>query len=67
MRIRQQQCVDEMIYENAEDNLIRVQEAANYFDNDGCKEGSKQFIEDKTYKPGLGAYEKSKQGQAAKQ
>jgi feruloyl-CoA hydratase/lyase len=53
--------VREMTYENAEDFLIRAQEAANSFDNDGRKEGIKQFIDDKTYKPGLGAYDLSKQ------
>ena len=52
--------VMEMTYDNAEDYLIRAQEAANYFDNQGRKEGIKQFIDDKTYKPGLGAYDKSK-------
>lgn len=50
--------VVDMTYENAEDFLIRAQEAANFFDNDGRKEGIKQFIDDKTYKPGLGAYKK---------
>ena len=53
--------VSEMTYENAEDYLIRAQEAANFFDNDGRKEGIKQFIDDKTYKPGLSAYDKSRQ------
>ena len=53
--------VSEMTYENAEDYLIRAQEAANSFDNEGRKEGIKQFIDDKSYKPGLGAYDKSKQ------
>lgn len=53
--------VMEMTYDNAEDYLIRAQEAANSFDNDGRKEGIKQFIDDKTYKPGLGAYNLSKQ------
>ena len=53
--------VREMTYDNAEDYLIRAQEAANSFDNEGRKEGIKQFIDDKTYKPGLGAYDKSKQ------
>ena len=52
--------VSEMTYENAEDYLIRAQEAANSFDSDGRKEGIKQFIIDKTYKPGLGAYDRSK-------
>ncbi len=53
--------VREMTYDNAEDYLIRAQEAANSYDNQGRKEGIKQFIDDKTYKPGLGAYDLSKQ------
>lgn len=53
--------VKEMTYDNAEDFLIRAQEAANSFDNEGRKEGIKQFIDDKSFKPGLGAYDKSKQ------
>ena len=53
--------VREMTYDNAEDYLVRAQEAANSYDNEGRKEGIKQFIDDKTYKPGLGAYDKSKQ------
>ncbi|WP_317930544.1 p-hydroxycinnamoyl CoA hydratase/lyase [Halioxenophilus sp. WMMB6] len=53
--------VGEMTYDNAEDFLVRAQEAANSFDNDGRKEGIRQFIDDKTYKPGLGSYDKSKQ------
>jgi trans-feruloyl-CoA hydratase/vanillin synthase len=52
--------VGDMSYDNAEDYLIRAQEAANSYDNDGRKEGIKQFLDDKTYKPGLGAYDKSK-------
>ncbi|MGI1669916.1 MAG: p-hydroxycinnamoyl CoA hydratase/lyase [Neptuniibacter sp.] len=56
--------VKEMTYDNAEDYLIRAQEAANSYDNEGRKEGIKQFIDDKTYKPGLGAYDKSKQKNA---
>jgi len=56
--------VKEMTYDNAEDYLVRAQEAANSFDNDGRKEGIKQFIDDKTYKPGLGVYDKSRQGAA---
>ena len=54
--------VGEMTYDNAEDYLIRAQEAVNSFDNEGRKEGIRQFIDDKSYKPGLGAYDKSKQG-----
>ena len=53
--------VGEMTYDNAEDFLVRAQEAANSFDNDGRKEGIKQFIDDKSYKPGLGAYDLNKQ------
>ncbi|RZF65055.1 p-hydroxycinnamoyl CoA hydratase/lyase [Sphingomonas populi] len=53
--------VREMTYDNAEDYLIRAQEAANSYDSEGRKEGIKQFIDDKTYKPGLGAYDKTKQ------
>jgi trans-feruloyl-CoA hydratase/vanillin synthase len=52
--------VREMTYDNAEDFLIRAQEAANSFDNDGRKEGIRQFIDEKSYKPGLGAYDKDK-------
>jgi feruloyl-CoA hydratase/lyase len=54
--------VREMNYDNAEDFLIRAQEAANSFDNDGRKEGIRQFIDEKSYKPGLGAYDKARQG-----
>jgi feruloyl-CoA hydratase/lyase len=53
--------VGEMTYDNAEDYLIRAQEAANFFDNEGRKEGIHQFIDDKSYKPGLAAYDKSRQ------
>ena len=53
--------VSEMTYDNAEDFLIRAQEAANSYDNEGRKEGIRQFIDEKTYKPGLGAYDLSKQ------
>jgi feruloyl-CoA hydratase/lyase len=50
--------VKEMTYDNAEDYLVRAQEAANFFDNQGRKEGIRQFIDDKSYKPGLGAYDR---------
>ncbi len=49
--------VKEMTYENAEDYLIRAQEAANFFDNSGRKEGIRQFIDEKSYKPGLATYD----------
>jgi feruloyl-CoA hydratase/lyase len=52
--------VREMTYDNAEDYLVRAQEAANSFDNEGRKEGIRQFIDEKSFKPGLGAYDKSK-------
>jgi len=54
--------VGEMTYENAEDYLVKAQEAANSHDNEGRKEGIRQFIDDKTFKPGLGTYDRSKQG-----
>jgi len=53
--------VGEMTYDNAEDYLIRAQEAANFYDAEGRKEGIRQFIDEKSYKPGLGAYDRSKQ------
>ena len=53
--------VGDMTYDDAEDYLIRAQEAANSYDNDGRKEGIKQFIDEKAYKPGLGSYDRSKQ------
>ncbi len=52
--------VKDMTYDNAEDYLVRCQEAANYFDNDARKEGIRQFIDEKTYKPGLGEYKRDK-------
>ena len=56
--------VRELTFDSAADYLIRAQEAANSYDSTGRKEGIKQFIDDKTYKPGLGAYDKSKQASA---
>ncbi len=53
--------VMEMTYDNAEDYLIRAQEAANSFDGDSRREALKQFLDDKSFKPGLGAYDRSKQ------
>lgn len=53
--------VREMTYNNAEDYLIRAQEALNWRDaSDGRHAGMKQFLDDKSYKPGLGEYDKSK-------
>jgi trans-feruloyl-CoA hydratase/vanillin synthase len=56
--------VKEMTYDNAEDFLVRAQEAANSFDNHGRKEGIRQVIDEKSYKPGLGAYDKTRVGAA---
>jgi hypothetical protein len=49
-----------MSYDDAEDYLVRAQEAANSYDNTGRKEGIRQFIDEKSYKPGLGAYDKDR-------
>jgi trans-feruloyl-CoA hydratase/vanillin synthase len=53
--------VREMSYDNAEDYLIRAQEALNQFGGVAArKEATKQFLDDKSFKPGLGAFDKSK-------
>jgi len=52
--------VVEMTYDNAEEYLIRAQEAANSFDSEGRKEGIRQFIDEKSYKPGLASYDISR-------
>jgi trans-feruloyl-CoA hydratase/vanillin synthase len=53
--------VMEMTYDNAEDYLIRAQEALNDFGGwETRKEATKQFLDEKTFKPGLGAFDKSK-------
>ncbi|PXW73795.1 trans-feruloyl-CoA hydratase/vanillin synthase [Blastomonas natatoria] len=50
-----------MTYDEAEDYLVRMQEAANFHDKtDGRKEGIRQFIDEKSYKPGLGSYDLDK-------
>jgi trans-feruloyl-CoA hydratase/vanillin synthase len=55
--------VREMTYGNAEDYLIRAQEALNFHDkSDGRHEGMRQFLDEKSYKPGLGEYEKRTTG-----
>ncbi len=51
--------VTEMSYDNAEDYLVRAQEAANSYDDTGRREGIRQFIDEKSYKPGLGPYRRS--------
>lgn len=53
--------VGTMTYDEAEDYLVRMQEAANFHDkSEGRKEGIRQFIDEKSYKPGLGAYDISR-------
>ena len=52
--------VREMTYDNAEDFLVRAQEAANSFDDEGRKEGIQQFIDYKSFKPGVATYDTSK-------
>ena len=55
--------VSEMTYDNAEEYLVRMQEAANFHDgSEGRKEGIRQFIDEKSYKPGLGAYDRRRSG-----
>ena len=55
--------VREMTYQNAEEYLIRAQEALNWHDkSDGRHIAMKQFLDDKTFKPGLGTYDKTKLG-----
>ena len=53
--------VREMTYDNSMDYLVRTQEAANSFDSEGRKEATRQFIDEKSFKPGLGAYDLGKQ------
>ncbi|NBC36055.1 p-hydroxycinnamoyl CoA hydratase/lyase [Novosphingobium sp. FSY-8] len=51
----------EMTYENAEDYLIRAQEALNGFGGlEARKEATKQFLDEKTFKPGLGTFDITK-------
>jgi trans-feruloyl-CoA hydratase/vanillin synthase len=46
-----------MTYDEAEDYLVVRQESANSLDkSEGRKEGIRQFIDDKSYKPGLATY-----------
>jgi trans-feruloyl-CoA hydratase/vanillin synthase len=57
--------VKEMTYDNAEDYLVRAQEAADFYDEtEGRKEGIRQFIDEKSYKPGFSAYDRTRQVRA---
>jgi len=51
--------VVDMSYDNAEDYLVIRQESANFLDpTQGWRQGIAQFIDDKSYKPGLSAYKR---------
>ena len=51
----------EMTYDNAEDYLIRAQEALHSYGGVAVrKEATRQFLDEKTFKPGLGAFDTSK-------
>ena len=53
--------VREMTYQNAEEYLIRAQEGLNWHDkSDGRHVAMKQFLDDKTFKPGFAPYDKSR-------
>jgi trans-feruloyl-CoA hydratase/vanillin synthase len=56
--------VREMPYDSAQDYLVRVQEAAHSFDSEGRKEATRQFIDEKSFKPGLGAYDLSQKAKS---
>jgi feruloyl-CoA hydratase/lyase len=51
----------DMTYENAEDYLIRAQEALHSFGGVAArKEATRQFLDEKSFKPGLGTFDASK-------
>jgi len=51
----------EMTFDNAQDYLIRVQEALHSYGGVAARhEATKQFLDDKTFKPGLGTFDASK-------
>ncbi|MFM6831313.1 MAG: p-hydroxycinnamoyl CoA hydratase/lyase [Novosphingobium sp.] len=53
--------VAEMTYDNAEDYLIRTQEALHNFGGvEARKEATRQFLDEKSFKPGLGTFDTSK-------
>ncbi|MBC2669571.1 p-hydroxycinnamoyl CoA hydratase/lyase [Novosphingobium piscinae] len=53
--------MSEMTFDNAMDYLIRAQEALNGMGGMAArKEATKQFLDDKTFKPGLGAFDATK-------
>ena len=51
----------EMTFDNANDYLIRAQEALNGMGGmEARKEATRQFLDEKTFKPGLGAFDASR-------
>jgi trans-feruloyl-CoA hydratase/vanillin synthase len=53
--------MSEMTFDNAMDYLIRAQEGLNGMGGaEARKEATKQFLDDKTFKPGLGTFDTSK-------
>ena len=53
--------MSEMTYDNAMDYLIRAQEALHSYGGvEARKEATKQFLDEKTFKPGLGTFDTSK-------
>jgi trans-feruloyl-CoA hydratase/vanillin synthase len=53
--------MSEMTFDNAMDYLIRAQEALNGMGGSAArKEATRQFLDEKTFKPGLGAFDTSK-------
>ena len=51
----------EMTYDNAEDYLIRAQEALHSFGGVAARqEATRQFLDEKSFKPGLGAFDAGK-------
>ncbi|MGV3633342.1 MAG: p-hydroxycinnamoyl CoA hydratase/lyase [Pseudorhodoplanes sp.] len=53
--------VVEMTYDNAEDYLVRTQEALHSFGGvEARKEATRQFLDEKSFKPGLGTFDIAK-------
>lgn len=51
----------DMTYDDAEDYLVHMQEALGFLDKDESKkEGLRQFLDEKTYRPGLEPYDREK-------
>lgn len=52
----------DMTYDDAEDYLVHMQEALGFLDEGASKrEGMRQFLDEKTYRPGLEPYDRTKQ------